>query len=190
MAKSVTSELIKLKNVRLSFPNLYTKKVYPGASEENSKYEASFLIHKKDQKELISKIQDTIKKMFEKAEFKGKLAADKICLKDGDLFISDETGKVFDGYEGHMSIKASNKHQPACFAGARGQELIPTDDGTFYAGCYVNANIELWFQDNQFGKRVNANLKGVQFFKDGESFTGSKVSTSSDFDEVDYDSEF
>lgn len=31
-------------------------------------------------------------------------------------------------------------------------------DGLVYSGCYVNARIELWAQDNANGKRVNAKL--------------------------------
>ena len=37
-------------------------------------------------------------------------------------------------------------------------------------GDYVNAVIEVWAQNNDFGKRINANLVGIQYVKQGESF--------------------
>ena len=66
-----------------------------------------------------------------------------------------------------------------------------TIDYDGYAGCYVNAVIELWFQNNGFGKRVNANLLGVQFFKDGEPFGDNAGASADDFDAFgDDDDEF
>ena len=34
--------------------------------------------------------------------------------------------------------------------------------------------VELWAQDNQYGKGVNATLRGVQFYRDGQAFTGGR----------------
>jgi hypothetical protein len=64
----------------------------------------------------------------------------------------------------------------------RDRSLITEDDNKLYAGCYVNAIIELWVQDNSYGKRVNANLLGVQFFKDGEPFADGVKASADDFD--------
>ena len=62
---------------------------------------------------------------------------------------------------------------------------LTEDDNVIYGGCYVNAIIELWAQDNNYGKRINANLLGVQFHKDGEPFGGGGVSVKADdFDDV------
>lgn len=61
---------------------------------------------------------------------------------------------------------------------------LTAEDGKPYAGCYVNASIELWTQDNNYGKRVNATLRGVQFYKDGESFAGGGVASDDDFDDL------
>jgi hypothetical protein len=45
--------------------------------------------------------------------------------------------------------------------------------------------VELWAQDNQYGKRINASLGGVQFAKDGESFGGGgNVVEADDFDDL------
>ena len=51
-------------------------------------------------------------------------------------------------------------------------ELVESS-GKPYSGCYVNAIIECWAQDNkEFGKRINFGLKGVQFLRDGDAFSG------------------
>jgi hypothetical protein len=69
-------------------------------------------------------------------------------------------------YEGKMTIKASTKKRPLVID--RDKSPITEDDNIVYAGCYVNAIVTLWGQNNQFGKRVNAQLDGVQFVRDGE----------------------
>jgi hypothetical protein len=57
-------------------------------------------------------------------------------------------------------------------------------DGKPYAGCYVNASIELWAQDNNYGKRVNASLGGVQFARDGDAFAGGGAASEDEFDDL------
>ena len=58
-------------------------------------------------------------------------------------------------------------------------------DGLPYSGCYVNASIELWAQDNNYGKRINASLRGVQFYRDGDAVAGGGGPASEDeFDDL------
>lgn len=38
--------------------------------------------------------------------------------------------------------------------------------------------------DNNFGKRINASLGGVQFYRDGDAFAGGGVASEDDFDDV------
>jgi hypothetical protein len=56
--------------------------------------------------------------------------------------------------------------------------------GKPYSGCYVNAVIELWAQDNKFGKRINASLMGVQFLRDGQRLSGGGVASADDFQAI------
>ena len=162
---------IAIKNARLSFPSLYKKASFDG---NEGKYEATFLFPKTD-----TATYDALMKVIEdlKSEKKIKVGADKICIKDGD-------DVEYDGYAGMWAVKASNNKRPTTVN--RDKTPAAEDDEVFYAGCYVNAIIEPWAQNNQFGKRVNANLLGVQFVKDGEPFGdgGVKV-TADDFDDFD-----
>ena len=51
----------------------------------------------------------------------------------------------------------------------------------------MNTNITLWPQDHPVGgKGVNANLRIVQFYQDGEAF-GSAKAKADEMDEVDID---
>lgn len=163
-----------LKNVRLSFPSLFRKAVFNG---DETKYEATFLLDKDAHAAIIEAIEkDTNQRI--KSELKGaKVPADRRCLKDGDE-------SSYDGYDGCMSLKASNNKRPLVID--RDKSPLTEDDERMYAGCYVNAQVELWVQNNNYGKRINANLLGVQFFKDGEPFAdGAKTSSVDDFDAFD-----
>lgn len=161
---------IKLQNVRLSFPSLFRKAVFEG---NETKYEATFLLDKEKHADTIKLIKSEIAKRI-KDDLKGaKLSADRICLKDGDDF-------DYAGYAGHMSFKAANPKRPLVID--RDKTPLTEDDNRLYAGCYVNAVVELWVQNNGYGKRINANLLGVQFFKDGEPFADGESGSVDDFD--------
>ncbi|WP_373089341.1 DUF2815 family protein [Zhongshania sp.] len=170
---------IKLQNVRLSFPSLFRKAVFNG---EETKFEATFLLDKEAHADTIKEIKAAINEKL-KTDLKGaKLASDKICLKDGDEI-------DYEGYDGCMSIKASNNKRPLVIDNDK--TPLSEDDNRVYAGCYVNAVIELWAQNNNYGKRINANLLGVQFYKDGEPFGDGGVSASvDDFDAFEDDDDF
>ena len=81
-----------------------------------------------------------------------------------------------------MSIKASSTKRPMVIGTDRAP--LTEDDGKPYAGCYVNAIVELWGQKNQYGERVNANLLAVQFAKDGDPFGDGVSASVDDFDEI------
>lgn len=151
---------IKLTNVRLSFPDLFVPKaVQPGAEP---KYSASFLLDKTNDAAQIDAIR---KAMFGVATEKWgtKIPPSlKKCLHEG-------SEKTYDGYgPENMFLSASATVRPAVID--RNRAPLAKDDGRPYAGCLVNVVVRLWAQDNQFGKRINAQLQGVQFAGEGEAF--------------------
>ena len=159
--------MIKLNKVRLSFPSLFQKASFNGVE---GKYEATFLIPK-DSK-VVEEIKEGINTIIK--DKKVKIPADKICLKDGDDI-------DYDGYEGNYSIKATSNKRVPIFD--RDKTILTEEDGKIYAGCYVNAVIALWYQDNQYGKRINANLIGVQFCEHGDCF-GTDIDATSLFEDL------
>jgi hypothetical protein len=164
---------IKITNARLSFPSLFKKASFQGAE---TKYEATFIIPKKGNEKWYDDVTADIEKYAKDAKI--KIPADKKFIKDGDDMDRPE-------YVGAWIVKAANTKRPTTINRDRSQ--VVEEDEIFYSGCYVNGIIEPWIQNNQFGKRCNANLLGIQFVKDGESFEGSFVASSDDFDEMDDD---
>jgi hypothetical protein len=82
-----------------------------------------------------------------------------------------------------VAASAQETAPPTVVDAAR--QALTERSGKPYAGCYVNASIELWAQDNAYGKRINATLRGVQFVRDGDSFgAGSRAAAPDEFDEI------
>lgn len=169
---------VKLKNVRLSFPHLFQ----PQENKDGgAKFNAAFLIEKGAPvlKEIEAAMVAVAKEKWGakwEAVYKSIKAADKLALHDGD------TKAEYAGYEGCMFINASNAARPLVLD--RDKSVLTEEDGKPYSGCYVNATIEIWAQDNSYGKRINAGLGGVQFAKDGDRFGGGTTGDESDFDEL------
>ena len=167
-------------NARLSFPHLFEPAAESNQPNAKMVYSASFLLKKDDP--TINKIREAIyktaeEKWGEKANgILMKLYANNlVCLRDGDL-------KDYDGYEGCMFIASKNKNRPLLID--RDRSILGQSDGKPYAGCYVNAKVSFWAQDNQYGKRINCSLLGVQFVKHGDSFTGARVAATDDFEDL------
>lgn len=104
-------------------------------------------------------------------------AGDNLLIHNGDSKAS------YVGYEGNLFFNANNTVRPTVVD--RDRSPLVAADGKPYSGCYVNVIIDVWAQDNQYGKKVNAQLQGIQFVKDGEAFSGGGVAAdSSDFEEI------
>lgn len=97
--------------------------------------------------------------------------AGKVCIKDGD-------SKDYDGYAGNLFINARNDKRPR-IVDTDGTQLT-AEEGRPYSGCYVDVIFDIWAQDNNFGKRINASLAGVQFRKHGDAFGGGGTPLSDD----------
>jgi hypothetical protein len=174
-----------LKNVRASYAYLFEPR-----EDENDegvkkrKYRCTFMIPKgAEGKANMAAIKaasgEAKRKVWGENEAKWpKLKADRVCLRDGDEEDKPE-------YEGHYIITASvgENRPPALVLNRRGgdKRWLPASPGQIYSGCYVNAVIRLWAQDNKYGKRVNASLESVQFFRDGEPFGAAPVDPNDKF---------
>jgi hypothetical protein len=171
--------LLKLNNVRLAFPALFEAKTVNG--EGKPAFSASFLITPKDPQ--IATIRAAIEAVA-KEKWAGKAAEmlkslekqDKTCLHDGDI------KSQYEGYSGNLFISARSVTRPLVI-NADMSPLVEAD-GKPYAGCYVNASIDLWVQDNNYGKRINASLRGVQFLRDGDAFAGGGAASMDEFEDA------
>lgn len=170
---------IKLSNVRLAFPALFEAKTVNGEGEPA--FSASFLLDPNHPAvaelraafETIGKEKWGAKWATVKKEIEGK---DRTALHDGDMKSS------YAGFEGNLYVSSRSKTRPLVID--KDRSALAASDGKPYAGCYVNASIELWAQDNNYGKRINATLRGVQFAKDGDAFAGGAPADADEFDDI------
>lgn len=166
--KSLTSDTIKLKNVRLSFPRLDKPKAFQEG--QTPRYEATFLLDPSDvaHAEQIKAIRQAAAALV-KAKWGDKPAGLKLCY---GLANDHETKAKYDGYKDMFFVTTANTQKPTVCR--RDRQLVEVGQKEFpYGGCRVNTNITLWTQDNKFGKAIRGNLRIVQFFGDDKAFSGS-----------------
>jgi len=168
-----------LKNVRLAFPNLFTAQQVNGQGDP--KFGGAFIFAPDHPaKKLVTDACRAVatEEWGAKADevLKAIAASDKLCIHNGD------TKADYEGYGGMYFVNTSNKTRPLVID--RNKSPLTAQDGKPYAGCYVNASIELWAQDNKFGKRINASLRGVQFEADGDAFAGGGVADEGEFESL------
>ena len=172
---------ILLKNVRLAFPNLFEPTTVAG--EGKPRYSATLLIPADHpQMAEIEAAQTAVAqaKWGAKAAaiIKGLAKQDKLALHDGD------TKSKYDGFPGNFFISAAAQENAAPTVIDRDRSPLSAKSGRPYAGCMVNASIELWAQANSYGERVNAQLRGIQFYADGDSFSAGRPAEADEFEAV------
>jgi hypothetical protein len=118
---------------------------------------------------------------------KALAAQDKLCIHNGDI---SKPGQ--EAYAGKLFISASNNARPRILATVNGvnQEVDKSSDFAPYSGCRINATIRIWAQDNKWGKRINAELTGVQFIgHDARLSGGGRVASLDEFTVVPVDAD-
>ena len=174
----------KLENVRLSFPSLFKRAVFEG---KETKYEATLLMAKTDTSN-ISKVEKAIADLVKEFSInKAAIPVDKMCFRDGNT-VFNKDGEVYEGYVDHMSFKASNNKRFQIVD--RSNNPISEEDNIIYAGCYVNAFVDVWYQNNGYGRRINGNIYGLQFVRDGELFGASSPTVAEMFTTLDSELDF
>lgn len=169
---------VQLKNVRLTFPALFEPKSIKGSAP---KFSAAFLFGKDHPAKavLLTAIVTVAKeKWADKADevLKSLKAGDKMCVHDGDA------KSEYEGYAGNLFVNASSDTRPMVIDEAK--TPLTVADGKPYSGCYVNGVVDVWAQSNEFGKRVNARLLGVQFVADGPRLAGGASASADDFEAI------
>lgn len=177
---------VKLASVRIAFPNLFEAKTIAG-SEGEPRFSAAFIIEpgSVNAKALAAAMDAVAKEKWGgKADtiLKDLKSKERVCYKQSPL---SKDGTPYEGFEGKHSLNASNKSRPLILA--RDKTPLTAQDGKPYGGCYVHASVELWAQDNKYGKRINASLKGVQFASDGDSFGGGAPASADEFEDLGVD---
>ena len=171
--------IIKLKNVRLSFPHLFTAHSMEEGKEPQ--FSATFLLDSVKDAAVIKQIETTIDRVALDF-FKKKVPLKKRGLRDGN------EKPELEGYgDGVMFITATCRTRPPVV----NLDLSPIAeaDGIIYPGCFVNATIRLFAWEHKTGGRgVSAGLRAVQFYKDGDSFGAGQVNVEDEFDRIEPES--
>lgn len=164
-----------VRDARLAFPVLWTPRAIQEGGEKA--FSCSLLLPRSHpQLEEIRGMMKSaaVEKWGAKADsiYKALLAADKLALHNGD------SKSDYDGFEGNWFISCRSKVRPSVFDGQKNP--ITEADGVIYGGCYVNGSVEFWAQENQYGKRINAQICGVQFKRRGDAFAGGAKAADAD----------
>jgi len=196
---------LKLKDVRLSFPTLGEPEYYQGKKQrpdDQRRWSGTFLIPTgSPMKEQIEEVM----KEVAKAKWGAKWEAVWNAL-DGDTKLScftDGKKKAYEGYQGHWALTSHRKEsegRPGVFdtdrspifygknaTGKDGEgpnDMYPGKAGRVYGGCYVNAHVNFWAQDNSNGKGIRCELVAIQRNRDGDAFSGGMAPDADQFDEI------
>lgn len=180
---------IWIKRARLSFPALLmAKESVPGAVP---KFSSDFIIDpaSPDWGDLMTLVQTVaVEKWADQApQILQMIANDKRsrCYGEGKEKVKTTDGSIYAGYDGNMYVGGNNASQPQLI-GTDAQALPPTANlnELFNGGNYVSAILNIWAQDNQFGKAIRGNLVAVQFLEKGESFGVAPTDATSIFQQV------
>jgi hypothetical protein len=169
-----TREIIKLDNVRLSFPSVWQKRVWQGAKND-PKFEATFILDKDKNAKEIAKIKDEIDYLLKANNLK-VISKKNHFFKDGDAEIDGIEKK--EEYKNSYTVKTSSYTKISIIN--KDKTPIVESDDLIYGGCYVNAWIEIKPYRN-LEQGVNASIKIIQYRSAGERFGGG---LSVSFDEI------
>ncbi len=173
-----------IKNVRIAFPALAEKQAI---GDGEPAYGAKFIIVPGTP--LVKTLDDTMLAVAkDKWKEKGQDVFDflvkekKVCFIH-DAYRNSKTGVPYLGFENMFSLGSRKADMQPTIFDKFGKAVTEKDaiKALIYSGCYVNAKIDIWAQDNSYGRRINCSLLGVMFAGEGEAFGGGAPAKAEDF---------
>lgn len=176
------SNIIFLSKVRLSFPHIAEPQKQQGPKGERISYNAEFIMEpnhpgfaefwKVVNEMAVAKWGTNAQAVLAMCQQDRK----KRCYGNGEEKINSKTFQPYDGYPGHVFISAGRNQMPQIIK-PDGTAVDPTDTmqcqnlaRKMYGGCYVNAAIKPWLQENEHGRAVRCDFVAIQFHSDGTPF--------------------
>ena len=174
---------ILLKGVVLSFPAIAEPQAF---GEGEPAYGAKFAIkpgseqHKALEAAILAEAteawKDKAASVLKMLEEDGKVAFTK------KVYRSKKTGEAYQGFEGMHYLSTRNaKTQPSVYDQYR--EPLETKgeiERQAHSGAIVEASVEVWVQDNKWGRRINCSLRGIKLTGAGENLGGGSSPASAD----------
>jgi hypothetical protein len=182
--------IVTIRNARLAFPDLFEPVQFQGSGPFN--WRCTFLIDPENPAKAAIEAafkQVAAEKWGAKAQqFLPSIlsAPNKCCLSDGNL-------KAYNGFAGNWAVTATRaqdftkKNANAPEIVDRNRSILTGIEGKIYAGAFVNGTVDVWAQDNSYGKGLRATLINVQYVKNGDSFGGSAPATSLNLEDLSFE---
>ena len=196
MTEQQDPAVMMLPKVRISFAHLEKPHAPPNSTD--AKYGADLLLDPSLHADVWAQLSHIIQQL---AVEKWKDMAPAILYQinadpklrgygAGDARRNKKDMSILEGYQGMTYITAKNAQQPDLID-QNGKAIDPSNALAQqagvkkpYGGCYVNALIRVWLQDNQYGRGVRFDLLAVQFAADGASFGPGQVETEGYFSKI------
>jgi len=178
MASAKIGDMI-IRGVRFSYAYIFE----PFKGDNGSSYTSHGILELNDPQvaQIVATMKAVAKEMWKDEadavyqQLKGK---DKLCLHMGDVTKAGE-----EAYKGKIYISANSKN-PVRVVETRGgvNVELTAADARPRSGDYGNLIVNIWAQNNKFGKRINAQLMGVQYVRKGTPLGGGgRVATLDEF---------
>lgn len=186
MAEAPSTQML-IENVRTSY--LYVFQPYTG--KDGKKNFTSHLIFGPDHPQfpaIVAMIKQAAANEFGaewEVIYEQLKAQDKLCLHKGSI---NKPG--VEAYAGKLFISANRKFDdgpPRIVHPDTTKPDITSASVKFapYSGCIANAVVRFWAQNNEWGKRVNAQLMGLQWAADDKKLSsGGGVASKDEFKRV------
>jgi hypothetical protein len=175
---------MRLDNVRGSY--VHADKPYKGKAKRDdggeapAKYSLVAILPKETHEAARAACEEFIKKVL-KDNKDAKVGKKDWFIRDGDDAAKEE-------YESAWTVNASELKKPKCRD--REGELVTDSEkvrSMFQSGFWFNILIKPWFQDNDYGKKVNAGFIGIQYVKKDTPFGNGEVDDNDVWDQVEGD---
>lgn len=194
--KAPDARRVTIKNVRLSYPTLRTKRA--AVKDGKEKFSASFLMDPKtpEGQTAIKACQAAvaaaeIKEFGEgKAGHIAKVVQDpkRIALKKGEKCMNNE-GEVYKGYEGMVALTCSADKRPLLLAKNKTEIDLDDIEDEMYGGVFCDATVAFFCisEKDKGGNGLFCSVEAIRSRETGESFGGGRRATADDFDDLDDD---
>ena len=164
---------VMLKNVRLSFPDLFEAREYE-KGDGKPRFSETLLIEPgtANDKAIRAAIEKECKEKLG-AKWEAKMKAymgdsNKCCYRDGDTMNNEH-------FEGHMILAAHRREKDgAPKVIDKDKTPLEAKSGRPYSGCYVNTKVEIYVQGGDY-PGIRCSPLVVQFAANGEAFAARPV---------------
>lgn len=190
MAKEQVKKLgqVTLKGARASFFKAFEKTASVASGREGYRSNWLFDPNTAEGRACIAACKKAVEEV-KVAQWKDKAKSikfkpDRLCFREGDTFCNEETGEIYEGYEGMMALVTNNQNKPTIVN--RDRTPLSKDDGVIYSGCYcvVVARFYAVTGQEKGGNGIFCTLEGVQFLRNGEAFGSAALNAEEAFEDL------